>query len=89
MSPFVKFRSSVAVEKSYISRPTKGQGGNLCFPISPKTKLDRGRRVLVYYKVSANSIGSQKSRKSLSQPRARPAIFVFLSAKKHKLDRGR
>ena len=37
LSSFVKFCSVVPEEKSILSQPTRGKGGHLGFPISPKT----------------------------------------------------
>ena len=51
-----KFRSAVSEEKSKMSRPIRGQGGHLVFPIGPKKhKLGRGRCDLASCQDSFNS----------------------------------
>ena len=43
LSSFIEFRSAVSEEKSKMSRPIRGQGGHLVFPIGPKnTNLVEG-----------------------------------------------
>ena len=38
LSSFAEFRLAVSEEKSKMSQPIRGQGGNFVFPISPKNK---------------------------------------------------
>ena len=85
MSSFVEFRSAVSEEKSKMSRPIRGQGGRLVFPIGPiKTKLGRGRWDLVSCQVSLNSVQrfQRKSWKCLNISEARTAILFFRLARK-------
>ena len=43
LSSFIEFGSAVSEEKSKMSRPIRGQGGHLVFPIGPKnTNLVEG-----------------------------------------------
>ena len=79
-SSFVEFHSAVAEKKSKLSRPIRGQGGHLVFPIRPKnTNLGRGLLDLTSYQVSLNSVQrfQRRSRKCLSQSEARAAILFF------------
>ena len=74
-----------------MSRPIRGQGGHLVFPIGPKnTNLGRGRLDLDSCQVSLNSIQRFQiiSRKYLSKSEARRPSYFSDRPKKHKLGRG-
>ena len=52
MSSFVEFRSAVSEEKSKMSRPIRGQGSNIVFPIGPEnTNLVEGFEILLPVKL--------------------------------------
>ena len=63
-----------------MSRPIRGHGGHLVFPIGPKKhKLGTGRLDLASYQVSSNSFRrfQRRSRKCLSQSESSAAILFF------------
>ena len=69
-----------------MSRPIRGQGGHLVFPIGSKnTNLVEGFEILLSCQVSLNSVQrfQRRSRKCLSQSEAGAAIFFFRSARKN------
>ena len=74
-----------------MSKPIRGQGSHLVFPIGQKNhKLGRGCWDLASCQVSLNSVQrfQRISWKCLSQSEARTAILFFRWAKKHKLRKG-
>ena len=85
MSSFIEIRSAVSEEKSKMSQPIRGQGGQLVFPVGPKnTNLVDGVEILLPVKIPLNSVQpfQRRSRKCLSQSEARVAILFFRSAQK-------
>ena len=92
LSSFVEFRSAISEEKSKISQPIRGQGGNLVFPISPKnTNLAEDVEILlpVNFRWIPFSGFREVENVSANQRPGRPSCFFPIGPKNTKLGRGR
>ena len=91
LSNFVEFGSTVSEEKSKMSRPIRGQGGHLVFPIGPKnTNLVEGFEILLPVKfrwILFSGFRGEVENVSANHRPGRPFCFSD-PPEKHKLGRG-
>ena len=92
LSNFVEFRSAVSEEKSEMSQPIRGWGGQVCFSDRPE-KLKLGRGILLPVKfdlIPLSFFSGEIKNDSANQRPGRPSCFVFFDwLEKYKLGRGR
>ena len=79
LSSFVKYRSAVSEEKSKMSRPIRGQGGHLVFPIGSKnTNLVEDVKILLPVKfrwIPFSGLRGEVENASANQRPGRPSCF--------------
>ena len=92
LSSFVEFLSAALEEKSKMSKPIRGQGGHLVFPIGPKnTNLVEDIEILLpvkFHWIPFSGFRGKVENVSPNQRPGRPSCFTN-RPKKHKLGRGR
>ena len=92
LSNFIEFCSAVSEEKSKMSRPIRGQGGHLVFPIGPKnTNLVEGVKILIPVKFRWIPFsGFREEVENISANQRPGGHLVFpIGPKNTKLGRGR
>ena len=92
LSSFVEFGSAVSEEKSKMSRPIRGQGGHLVFPIGLKnTNLVEGFEILLPVKFCWTPFSGFRGEVKNVSANQRPGRRYCYSDRpeKHKLGRGR